>query len=161
MNEEIKPNAIYTTAETQKLLKISNSTIKRMLKNGLLKANKVGGQYRILGKEILRIVSPEVERKAIKTYLNLKKKARQILELAHQMVLPEDLLIYQEDYNSRYRNDYNSFWRYHRISLLSRTQYGIPIRLFHRNNYYAYYSRSKYQWFSYQGTYGQDDGQLC
>jgi len=45
-----------------------------MLKNGLIKANKVGGQYRILGKEILRLVSPEVEKKAIKSYLGLKQK---------------------------------------------------------------------------------------
>ncbi len=74
MEQEIKPNSIYTTNEAQKLLKISNSTIKRMLKNGLLKANKVGGQYRILGKEILRLVSPEVEKKAIKSYLTLKNK---------------------------------------------------------------------------------------
>jgi excisionase family DNA binding protein len=74
VDKEIKPNAIYTTNETQKLLKISNSTIKRMLKNGLLKANKVGGQYRILGKEILRLVSPEAEKKAIKSYLKIKKK---------------------------------------------------------------------------------------
>jgi excisionase family DNA binding protein len=74
ISEEIKPHAIYTTAETQKLLKISNSTIKRMLKTGLLKANKIGGQYRILGKEILRLVSPEVEQKAIDSYLNLKKR---------------------------------------------------------------------------------------
>lgn len=74
MSEEIKPFAVYTTAETQKLLKISESTIKRMLKKGLIKANKVGGQYRILGKEILRLVSPEVEQKAIESYLNIKKK---------------------------------------------------------------------------------------
>ena len=74
MQQKINPNTIYTTAETQKLLKISNSTIKRMLKNGLLKANKVGGQYRILGKEILRLVSPEVEEKAVKSYLKLKQK---------------------------------------------------------------------------------------
>jgi len=74
MSEEIKENAVYTTYETQKLLKVSNSTIKRMLKKGLIKANKVGGQYRILGKEILRLVSPEVEQKAIKSYLNLKDK---------------------------------------------------------------------------------------
>ena len=74
MTEEIKPNAVYTTDETQKLLKISNSTIKRMLKNGLIKANKVGGQYRILGKEILQLVSPEVEQKAINSYLEIKKK---------------------------------------------------------------------------------------
>lgn len=72
--QEIKPNIVYTTAETQALLKISNSTIKRMFKKGLIKANKVGGQYRILGKEILRLVSPEVEKKAIKSYLKIKKK---------------------------------------------------------------------------------------
>ena len=74
MDEEIKDNAVYTTDETQKLLKVSNSTIKRMLKNGLIKANKVGGQYRILGREILRLVSPELDRQAVKSYLNLKKK---------------------------------------------------------------------------------------
>ncbi len=74
MTQEIKNNAVYTTGETQELLKISNSTIKRMLKKKLIKANKVGGQYRILGKEILRLVSPEVEQKAIKSYLNIKQK---------------------------------------------------------------------------------------
>lgn len=73
-NQEIKPNAVYTTIETQKLLKISSSTIKRMFKKGLIKANKVGGQYRIMGKEILRLVSPEVEQKAIKSYLKIKQK---------------------------------------------------------------------------------------
>ncbi len=74
MTEEIKPNAIYTTKETQKLLKISNSTLKRLIKNGLIKANKVGRQYRILGKEILRLVSPEIEKKATKSYLRFKKR---------------------------------------------------------------------------------------
>jgi len=74
MEQEIKPNTIYTTAETQKILKISSSTIKRLLKRGMINANKVGGQYRILGKEILRLVSPEVEKKAISSYLTLKKK---------------------------------------------------------------------------------------
>ena len=74
MSEEIKSNAVYTVVETQKLLKISESTIKRMLKKGLIKVNKVGGQYRILGKEILRLVLPEVEQKAIKSYLDLKQK---------------------------------------------------------------------------------------
>ena len=73
-NQEIKPNAVYTTEETQKLLKISNSTIKRMLKKELIRANKIGKQYRIMGKEILRLVSPEVEKKATKSYLNIKKK---------------------------------------------------------------------------------------
>ena len=74
MTEEIKPGAVYTTAEAEKILKVSNSTIKRLLKSGLLKANKVGKQYRILGLELLRLVSPEVEKKAVKSYLNLKGK---------------------------------------------------------------------------------------
>lgn len=74
MIEEVQQNAIYTTAETQKLLKVSSSTMKRLLKKELLKANKVGGQYRILGKEILRMVSPELEKEAVKSYLTLKKK---------------------------------------------------------------------------------------
>jgi len=72
MAQEIKSNEVYTTAETQQMLKISSSTIKRMLKKKLIRANKVGGQYRILGKEILRLVSPEVEKRAIKSYLKLK-----------------------------------------------------------------------------------------
>lgn len=74
MSTEIRPLAVYTTEETRKVLKISNSTIKRLLKRGLLRANKVGGQYRVLGKEILRIVSPNLEKKATKSYLKLKSK---------------------------------------------------------------------------------------
>lgn len=74
MIEEIKPLAVYTTEETKNILRISDSTIKRLLKKGLIKANKVGGQYRILGKEILRLVSPELEENAIKTYLKVKGK---------------------------------------------------------------------------------------
>ena len=74
MDYEIKPNAVYTSEESRKLLKVSESTIKRILKKGLIKANKVGRQYRILGKEILRLVSPDVEKQATKTYLAVKKK---------------------------------------------------------------------------------------
>jgi excisionase family DNA binding protein len=79
MPEEIKPNAVYTTEEAQKLLRVSNSTIKRMLKRGLINANKVGRQYRILGKEILRLISPETEQKAVKSYLKLKKKVVDVI----------------------------------------------------------------------------------
>jgi len=74
MTNEIEPNSVYTTGETMEILKVSNSTIKRMLKHGLIRANKVGGQYRILGKEILRLVSPDVEKRATKSYLGVKKK---------------------------------------------------------------------------------------
>lgn len=72
----IDPNGIYTTQETQDLLKISSSTMKRLLKRGLINASKIGGQYRILGKEILRAVSPSIEKKAVYAYQRLKKKIR-------------------------------------------------------------------------------------
>lgn len=71
---EIEEHAVYTPKETEEILKISTSTMKRMLKAGLIRANKVGGQYRILGKEILQLVSPSLEQKAVKSYLKLKKR---------------------------------------------------------------------------------------
>jgi excisionase family DNA binding protein len=71
--EEIKPGAVYTTAETQELLKVSKSTMKRLLKRGLLRANKIGGQYRILGHELLMMLSPALERKAARQYFKLKQ----------------------------------------------------------------------------------------
>lgn len=79
MTEEIKNDAVYTTAEARDLLKISESTIKRLLKKGILRANKVGGQYRILGKEILRLISPKLEKKSINTYMKVKNKAVKVI----------------------------------------------------------------------------------
>ncbi len=72
----IDPNEIYTTQETQDMLKISSSTMKRLLKRGLIRANKIGGQYRILGKEILKAVSPTIERRVVQTYQKLKRKVK-------------------------------------------------------------------------------------
>jgi len=72
----INPNEVYTTSEVRDLLKVSNSTIKRLLKKGILRANKVGGQYRVMGKEVLRVVSPSIERKAVKAYQDIKKKVK-------------------------------------------------------------------------------------
>ncbi len=72
--KEIKPGVVYTTAETQEILKISGSTIKRLLKKGLIRANKIGGQYRILGHELLRLLSPSVDIEATRSYQNLKRK---------------------------------------------------------------------------------------
>ena len=66
--EEIKESAVYTPIEAQKLLKISSSTMTRLIKKGLIRAAKIGGQYRILGKEILRAVSPELEDRVGKFY---------------------------------------------------------------------------------------------
>jgi hypothetical protein len=72
----IDPNGIYTTQETQDFLKISSSTMKRLLKRVLINANKIGGQYRFLGKEILRAVSPAIEKKAVYAFQRIKKKIR-------------------------------------------------------------------------------------
>jgi len=73
---ELDPNKVYTTTEAQKALKISNSTIKRLLKKGIIRANKIGGQYRIIGKELLRLVSPVIERKTVSAYQKLKKNIK-------------------------------------------------------------------------------------
>lgn len=73
MDKEIRPNEVYTTSEAEKLLKVSTSTIKRLLKKGLIRANKVGGQYRILGHELLRLLAPEVDEKATVTYQKFKQ----------------------------------------------------------------------------------------
>ena len=74
--EEIKPHIVYTTQESQDILKISTSTIKRLLKNGVIRANKVGGQYRIMGKELLRIISPQSERNSVELYQKIKKRIK-------------------------------------------------------------------------------------
>jgi excisionase family DNA binding protein len=71
---EIKPNEVYTTVEAQEILKVSNSTMKRLLKRGLIKANKIGKQYRILGHELLRLLSPEIDEKATNLYQKVKLK---------------------------------------------------------------------------------------
>ena len=78
--EEIKPNEVYTTEDARGFLKISSRTIKRYLKKGIIKANKVGGRYRIWGRELLRLVSPEVEEKAVKAYQRLKQKTKKTIE---------------------------------------------------------------------------------
>ncbi|MFA5167174.1 MAG: helix-turn-helix domain-containing protein [Candidatus Omnitrophota bacterium] len=64
----IQEDVIYTPKETQAYLKVSQSTMTRMLKSGLIRAAKVGKQYRIFGKEILRVISPTLEDKVGKTY---------------------------------------------------------------------------------------------
>ncbi|MFA7245487.1 MAG: helix-turn-helix domain-containing protein [Candidatus Magasanikbacteria bacterium] len=71
---EIKPNEVYTTTEAQDLLKISSSTMKRLLKQGLIRANKIGKQYRILGHELLRLLSPVVDQRVTDLYQKVKIK---------------------------------------------------------------------------------------
>lgn len=75
--DKINPNQVYNTKEAQEFLKISKSTIKRYLKKGVIQAKKVGGRYKIFGKELLRLVSPELEEKAKKSYIKLRKNIKE------------------------------------------------------------------------------------
>lgn len=80
MTEEIKPDKIYTPKETRDFLKISESTMKRMLKNGIIDAYKVSGQYRIWGHEILKLVSPKLDVKAYRIYKDIREKTKEIIK---------------------------------------------------------------------------------
>ena len=77
---EIKENEVYTHEETQVLLKLSSSTVTRMIKKGLIRAAKVGKQYRIMGKELLRVVSPKFEDKVGKAYNKARHWAHKDVE---------------------------------------------------------------------------------
>jgi len=71
---EIKPNSVYTTTEAQDLLKISSSTMKRLLKQALIRANKIGKQYRFLGHDLLKLLSPQVDERVTNVYQKVKMK---------------------------------------------------------------------------------------
>ena len=80
MSDEIKPNEVSTTKETREFLKLSKSTIKRLLKKGIIRTAKIGNQHRILGSEILRLISPEAEKHAAGLYQELKKKTKEVIK---------------------------------------------------------------------------------
>ncbi|MBI2098122.1 MAG: helix-turn-helix domain-containing protein [Candidatus Wildermuthbacteria bacterium] len=77
---EIHPKEIYTTKEAQDFLKVSSSTMKRMIKNGIIKAHRVGGTWRIWGDDILMLVSPKLEEKVYWKYKELKDKTKKAIE---------------------------------------------------------------------------------
>jgi len=74
---QIQENVIYTPKESREYLKVSPSTMTRMLKSGLIRAAKIGKQYRITGKELLRLISPALEDKAGKVYNKARKWAHE------------------------------------------------------------------------------------
>lgn len=81
---EIEKNAVYTREEAEELLKISRSTMMRLIKKGVIRAAKVGGQYRFLGSELLHMFLPEKGYKAART---IYRKSRKTI---HQMELHVD-----------------------------------------------------------------------
>jgi excisionase family DNA binding protein len=76
---EISENQIYTREEAEDLLKISQSTMMRLIKKGVIRAAKIGGQYRILGSEILRQFLPE------NSYNKVRDAYRGAREKVHEM----------------------------------------------------------------------------
>ncbi len=80
MTEEIKSEKIYTPKEARDFLKISESTMKRMIKNEIIKAYKVSGQYRIWGAEILKLLSPELGSGIYKVYKNIREKTKETIK---------------------------------------------------------------------------------
>ena len=78
--EKIDPNQLYTTKETQDFLKVSNSTLKRFLKKGIIRAYKVGGRYRIWGSEILSLISPKIESKVYRAYKQVRDKTKKTIK---------------------------------------------------------------------------------
>lgn len=59
---EVRENEIYTSEEIKSLLKISQSTFLRLVKRGVLPVSKIGGQYRILGRQIISLLSTSLKR---------------------------------------------------------------------------------------------------
>ncbi len=78
--KEIQPNKIYTPRETRDFLKVSESTMKRMIKNEIIIAFKVSGQYRIWGREILKLVSPKTAAGVAEIYMKAKGKIKKAIE---------------------------------------------------------------------------------
>ena len=70
----VEEHEVYTPQETITLLKISDSTFRRLIRKGVLKAAKIGGQYRILGKHILHILSPSLPGKVKRAYKKVIKE---------------------------------------------------------------------------------------
>ena len=78
--KEISPKEVYTTKEAQDFLKVSPSTMKRLIKNGIITAYKVGGVYRIWGDEILKLLSPKTGAKVYNVYHKIKEKTKKTIE---------------------------------------------------------------------------------
>ncbi|KAF0135255.1 MAG: hypothetical protein FD145_81 [Candidatus Saganbacteria bacterium] len=73
----VDENEVYTPQEVTTILKISDSTFRRLIRSGFLNAAKIGGQYRVLGKNILILLNPNLPGKVKKVY---KKVIRELEE---------------------------------------------------------------------------------
>ena len=74
----IEEEHVYTREEVTSFLKISKSTFMRMVKKGAIRAFKVGSQYRVLGSDILKLISPRLERSVQSIYRKTGRKLGEI-----------------------------------------------------------------------------------
>jgi excisionase family DNA binding protein len=59
---EIKEAEVYTVKEAAKILKVSESTINRRIKDGALTSLKTGKIRRVRGKELLEFLERSIEK---------------------------------------------------------------------------------------------------
>ncbi len=60
MNAQVRnPNMIYTPEEAARKLRVSPQTIRRLCRSGELRCRKVGKQWRIAAKDLMRYYDPE------------------------------------------------------------------------------------------------------
>jgi len=78
--DNIDPNKVYTPKEARDFLKVSESTMKRMIKSGIIEAYKVSGQYRIWGREILKLLSPKTAAGIAGAYMKARTKIKKTIE---------------------------------------------------------------------------------
>ena len=70
----VQEHEIYTPKEIIALLKIYDSTFRRLIRKGVLRAAKIGGQYRILGRHILQLLNPSLPGKVKRVYKKVVKE---------------------------------------------------------------------------------------
>ena len=76
---EIQEKQVYTREEAEDLLKISRSTMMRLIKRRVINAAKIGGQYRILGGDLLKLFLPDSGYQAArKIYHKSRDKIREM-----------------------------------------------------------------------------------
>src|SRR5471030_3265733 len=86
----VKETQVYTREEAEDLLKISQATMRRLIKKGVIRAAKIGGQYRILGAEILRQFLPPTGYEVVR---DIYRGGREVVhELEAEIKSEENLL---------------------------------------------------------------------
>jgi excisionase family DNA binding protein len=59
---EIRANAVYTIRDVCQILKVSDATMRRWVKDGKIRGSRVGRAYRFLGSQIVEaLLTPEIK----------------------------------------------------------------------------------------------------